>query len=465
MKRTKYMTIAMLLTAGMMLTACADEDRTTTAGATSDQNASSAADTSEQTATTSADNEKSGDYSACTSIPADEVEAFAAKAKQAILDDDWKTVADMAECPIDIAGTTYEYNDDLAGADITLNDDFKSTLKKETCKNMFSNDGGIMLANGEVWISEILDDDGNSLGLKIIAINDGSETEGSSDGNDVSDDSAEDIAMSKHCYDGILCALDNGDGDVSPVVLGELNEYDCMKDHYFMLADLNDDGLDELIVNQSTGKDLGDYFAFSYASDSQEAYCMSEKEAGYANAPQVWSDNADDAVVFSYDSCVALEKEYSVYFANKMYDLASGEGGVDLGAEFIQTALKGGECTDFIKKCGDSISFSSDTGDGEVEYVGNKDGKQIMSCSMIESGFVDYSSKADGVSLLGIQIGDSYDEAVSKINVLGFLPKTGDEDGYYFYNGTAYDSFCVSIDSEDGKVTGLNVSSDYKYAD
>ena len=458
-----YMALAVILAQATMLTACGTEDRTADSEGVSDQTVSSE-ETSDQSETASDDSEGSGDYSVCTSIPADEVEAFAEKAKQALLDDDWKTIADMAECPIDIAGTTYEYNEDIADADITLDDDFKDALDKGTCRNMFANDEGIMLANGEVWISELLDEDGNSLGLKITAINDGSETNSTADGDEVSDISSENTAMSKHCYDGILCALDNGDGDVSPVLLGDINESDCMKDHYFMLADLNGDDLDELIVNQDTGKTLGDYFVFAYASDSKEAYCMSEKENGYAEAPQAWSDNEDNAVLFSYDSCVALEKEYSVYFANKMYDLASGEDGVDLAAEFIQTSLKDGSCEDFINRCGDTISFSSETDDPEVEYVGNKDGQQIMSCSMSEGGFVDYSAKADGISFFGIQLGDSYDDAVSKVNSLGFSVLAGDEGGRYFYNGTAYDSYCVCIDEENGKVADLDVCSGYKYA-
>ena len=469
MKKKNYMGLAVMLAAGMTLTACSvDEDSTSERNLASDESSSmeetlsDQSDSSETTDTVA--DETTGDYSMCTDVSAEEVEEFAADAKQALLDGDWTTVADMTYCPIDIAGTTYDYNEDLANADITLTDDFKSALEKETCRNMFVNSDGIMLGNGQVWINELLNDDGTSMGLKITAINDGTQSAEAEEGDSVSDISAEDVAMSKHCYDGILNALDSGDGDDSPVLLGDIDEYGCMQDHYFMLADLNGDDLDELIVNQSAGKELGDYFAFAYASDSKEAYCMSEKENGYANAPQVWSDNADKAVLYGYDTCEALEKDYSIMLANNMYNLAAGEDTVDLAAEFIQTSLKDGDCKSFTEKCGDGISFEPVTDDAEVEYTGSVDGKQIMSCSMIEGGFVDYTSAVDGVSFLGMQIGDSYDDVVSQVEALGFTPEAGDTNGRYFYNGTAYDSFCVCIEEENGKVTDLDVCTYYKYA-
>ena len=128
MKKKNYMGLAVMLAAGMMLTACSgDEDSTSERNLASDESSSmeetlsDQSDSSETTDTVA--DETTGDYSMCTDVSAEEVEEFAADAKQALLDGDWTTVADMTYCPIDIAGTTYDYNEDLANADITLTDD------------------------------------------------------------------------------------------------------------------------------------------------------------------------------------------------------------------------------------------------------------------------------------------------------------------------------------------------------
>lgn len=41
----------------------------------------------------------------------------------------------------------------------------------EGCENMFCNYQGIMLGNGQVWIGEVLDKNGENGKLKVIAVN------------------------------------------------------------------------------------------------------------------------------------------------------------------------------------------------------------------------------------------------------------------------------------------------------
>ena len=120
----------------------------------------------------SAGTESSSDYSICTSLSAADVEAFASSAKAALLKSDWNTIASMCSYPITIDGTSYADENSLKKASITLSDTSISDLTAESCQNMFCNADGIMLGNGEVWISEVLDSQMNSEGLKIIAIND-----------------------------------------------------------------------------------------------------------------------------------------------------------------------------------------------------------------------------------------------------------------------------------------------------
>jgi hypothetical protein len=124
------------------------------------------------TTETSAGTESSSDYSICTSLSAADVEAFASSAKAALLKSDWNTIASMCSYPITIDGTSYADENSLKKASITLSDTSISDLTAESCQNMFCNADGIMLGNGEVWISEVLDSQMNSEGLKIIAIND-----------------------------------------------------------------------------------------------------------------------------------------------------------------------------------------------------------------------------------------------------------------------------------------------------
>jgi hypothetical protein len=110
-------------------------------------------------------------YSVSTSKSKQEVEVFAKAVKTSILNDDWLTISKMTAYPITIQGVEYVDAESLANTDLVLGEEYKKALEAASCENLFANSQGIMIGDGEVWIGEILDQDMQSEGLKIIAIN------------------------------------------------------------------------------------------------------------------------------------------------------------------------------------------------------------------------------------------------------------------------------------------------------
>lgn len=112
-------------------------------------------------------------YSACTNEEPETVESFAATVRQQILDKDWAGLAENVAFPITVSGKTYANKDEFVAADwdSILTDEFFDVIENESCENLFCNYQGIMLGNGEVWISEPLNASNESQGLKVIAIN------------------------------------------------------------------------------------------------------------------------------------------------------------------------------------------------------------------------------------------------------------------------------------------------------
>lgn len=114
-------------------------------------------------------------YSVATDIPRAEVESYAAQIKQQFLEHDWPAISSEISYPITIADITYNNSTDFLNAsngfESNLQEDFFIALEKEDCVEMFCNWQGIMLGEtGEVWISEVLDEEFTSQGLKIIGI-------------------------------------------------------------------------------------------------------------------------------------------------------------------------------------------------------------------------------------------------------------------------------------------------------
>lgn len=119
------------------------------------------------------DPEVPSNYAICTDKSPAEVEAFAAQVRQHILNRDWDALSEELVYEIRIGGVLYSSAEEFAAADFdaVIDDDFLAAIEAERCKNMFCNANGIAMGDGQVWIAEVLDIDGNSEGLKVIAIN------------------------------------------------------------------------------------------------------------------------------------------------------------------------------------------------------------------------------------------------------------------------------------------------------
>lgn len=127
----------------------------------------------EETTTEEAASDDSNYYNLCTSCSKKEVEDFAAKVKQQIIDKDWAALSENVAYPITIVGTTYNNSEEFLAADFeTLcTDRFYEGVKKAETSNMFFNWKGVIIGDGEVWFSEVLNEDNTSQGLKVTALN------------------------------------------------------------------------------------------------------------------------------------------------------------------------------------------------------------------------------------------------------------------------------------------------------
>ena len=96
------------------------------------------------------------DSSGVTAMDPAEVEALCLKAKQAYLNGDWETMAEMIRYPITVAGT--ELTDAAAFtafmADKTVAAADREELEADPCTDLFFNGQGICLGAGEIWIND-----------------------------------------------------------------------------------------------------------------------------------------------------------------------------------------------------------------------------------------------------------------------------------------------------------------------
>ena len=114
-----------------------------------------------------------GIYSVATDRPAWEVDSFAGKVKRRILTGDFEGLCGEVAFPITVDGTVYQDREAFLGADFIKNPNpaFLEELQSEPCRNMFVNYQGVMLGEGCVWISEVLDENQVSQGLKVYGMN------------------------------------------------------------------------------------------------------------------------------------------------------------------------------------------------------------------------------------------------------------------------------------------------------
>lgn len=114
-----------------------------------------------------------GIYSIATDKSAWEVDRFARKVKRLIMAGDFQGLCGEIAFPITIDGRAYQNEEAFLGADFVTspNPAFLEGLAAESCGDMFVNYQGISMGNGSVWISEILDENRVSQGLKVYGMN------------------------------------------------------------------------------------------------------------------------------------------------------------------------------------------------------------------------------------------------------------------------------------------------------
>ncbi|MDO4865989.1 MAG: hypothetical protein Q4C10_05490 [Clostridia bacterium] len=118
-----------------------------------------------------------GNYSGVTTLDAAGVEAFAAWARQLYLNEDWDAIAQLIDYPI-IMVPDVEIKDADAFvafmADKTVAESDMEAMAAENCVGMMSNDQGICLGSGELWLRDIAFDGVEQVGeptLRIVAVN------------------------------------------------------------------------------------------------------------------------------------------------------------------------------------------------------------------------------------------------------------------------------------------------------
>lgn len=122
----------------------------------------------------SVDLEKSENfYQVATHYTKAEVEFFAKQTKQNFLDHNWEAVAKDLSSPFTMDGVSYESAEEFLTlvSEDQLSPEFFEAIEEESCDYMFVNFKGIMFGDGQIWFSEILNENLTSQGLKIYAIN------------------------------------------------------------------------------------------------------------------------------------------------------------------------------------------------------------------------------------------------------------------------------------------------------
>ena len=97
-------------------------------------------------------------YSFVTTLPAKDVEAFAAKARQAYLDEDWQTLSTMIRYPITMYPDVKVNNAEEFLAymsDKIVSDGDRTAMEEEDCEDLFVNGQGICMATGSIWFLDV----------------------------------------------------------------------------------------------------------------------------------------------------------------------------------------------------------------------------------------------------------------------------------------------------------------------
>ena len=85
----------------------------------------------------------------------DEVETFAKRVRQEILDRDWEALSADCLYPVLVDGEWINSPEELVAvlSQADINEDFMQDVENETCEDMFANSHGSMFGYGSVWIN------------------------------------------------------------------------------------------------------------------------------------------------------------------------------------------------------------------------------------------------------------------------------------------------------------------------
>ena len=85
----------------------------------------------------------------------DEVETFAKRVRQEILDRDWEALSADCLYPVRVAGEWVNSPEELIAilSQADISEAFMQDVENETCEDMFANSHGSMFGYGSVWIS------------------------------------------------------------------------------------------------------------------------------------------------------------------------------------------------------------------------------------------------------------------------------------------------------------------------
>ena len=118
-----------------------------------------------------------GDYSGVTTLDAAKVEAFAAWVRQLYLDGDWDAMAQLIDYPITLYPDVEIVDGDAFAAfmaDKVIAESDIEAMTAENCVGMMSNDQGICMGDGEIWLRDIAFDGVEQTGepdLRVVALN------------------------------------------------------------------------------------------------------------------------------------------------------------------------------------------------------------------------------------------------------------------------------------------------------
>ena len=113
-------------------------------------------------------------YASVTAMDKAEIETvFGFNARMYYLSENWYAMADMIRYPITINGTELADTDAFLGymIDKTLSESAREAMQAEDVLDMFVNDQGIMMGDGQLWLSDPKLGTDAEPALEIIAIN------------------------------------------------------------------------------------------------------------------------------------------------------------------------------------------------------------------------------------------------------------------------------------------------------